>query len=114
MFTTPGVSQLVECTFLTAAVVSIVILCRRTIFSPLKRVPGPFWAGLSGLYRVNLVCRGDCAPRIAELHCLYGPVVRTGPNHVLFSEPDAIFDVYSGRTKFLKVRVMRENTESRS
>lgn len=78
------------------------IALRRTVLSPLKNVPGPFWAKLSGLYRVNLVWDGACGPKTETLHRRYGPLVRTGPKHVLFSDPEALHAVYDSRTKFVK------------
>ena len=68
-----------------------------------KGIPGPFWAHLTDFYRVSLVWSGDCASKIQHLHNIYGPVVRTGPNHVVVSDPAAMFMIYGQGVKFKKV-----------
>ena len=71
--------------------------------SRLKHIPGPILALFTGLYRVHLVWSGQCAKKIEKLHSAYGPIVRTGPNHVLLSDPAAMFAIYGAGTKFKKV-----------
>lgn len=51
-------------------------------FSPLSRIPGPFWAKLSGI-RLLLGALGVDAHRdIVSLHKKYGKAVRIGPNYL--------------------------------
>ena len=69
--------------------------------SRLREIPGPFLAKVTALYRVSMFWRGDGLARILTLHGKYGPVVRTGPRHVLVADPDALFVIYG--TTFPKV-----------
>ena len=71
--------------------------------SCLSHVPGPFLARFTGLYRVFLLWSGECPPKIHELHKRYGPIVRTGPNHVIVSDPSALFNIYGSGGRFRKV-----------
>ena len=72
--------------------------------SGLWHVPGPFLARFTGLYRVFLLWSGECPWKIHELHKRYGSVVRTGPNHVIVSDPSALFSIYGSGGRFRKVR----------
>ncbi|KAF7945537.1 hypothetical protein EAE96_010304 [Botrytis aclada] len=83
-----------------------IFLTWRSYQSPLRYVPGPVWA-YSPLYRVFLVWSGNCAVKIQRLHEVYGAVVRTGPNHVLVSDPTAIFQIYNAGSKFKKTDFYR-------
>ena len=70
----------------------------------LSHIPGPFLASVNELQRVLWVrtTRGHLIHQ--ELHGKYGELVRTGPNNVLFSNPEAISAVYPARSGFPKVR----------
>ncbi|KAF3935075.1 hypothetical protein ABW20_dc0109538 [Dactylellina cionopaga] len=68
----------------------------------LRRIPGPFLAGLSNLWRVYYVKRGDAQDTYVKLHAEYGNVVRIGPNCVSVSGLDAIQAVYNIQDKFPK------------
>ena len=71
----------------------------------LRSIPGPFWARLSGLYRVGMVRRGDAPRQYRDLHQRYGKIVRVGPNHVSVSDPAMIPIIYGISSKFMKVSV---------
>ena len=69
-----------------------------------RKVPGPYLASLSSLYRVYLLWSGDCTEKYESLHKNYGPVVRTGPHHVIVSDQAAICRIYdAGGWRFPKV-----------
>ena len=68
----------------------------------LHSVPGPFWASVSPLDRFLTVARGHQYETHLKYHEQYGPLVRIGPNHVSFSDADALSTVYSITTKFYK------------
>lgn len=94
---------------ITGISVSIVYF-HRTLFSAgpatkssLWHIPGPFLARFTGVYRVFLLWSGECHWKIHELHKQYGPVVRTGPNHVIVSDPSALFSIYGSGGRFRKV-----------
>ena len=69
----------------------------------LWQVPGPFIARLTPLYRVYLLWSGECIDKFDKLHKQFGPVVRTGPNHIITSDPDAVFTIYDAGWRFPKV-----------
>ncbi|EPS38643.1 hypothetical protein H072_7610 [Dactylellina haptotyla CBS 200.50] len=68
----------------------------------LRRIPGPFLAGLTNLWRVYYVKRGDAQDTYVRLHQKYGNVVRVGPNCVSVSGLDAIQAIYNVQDKFPK------------
>ena len=72
--------------------------------SSIRNIPGPFLAKVTSWYRFFLFWRGEGISLVLQLHQQYGPVVRTGPKHVLVAEPDALFMIYG--TTFPKVRRM--------
>ena len=78
--------------------------------SSLRDIPGPFLAKVTALYRVSMFWRGDGRAQVLMLHQKYGPVVRTGPRHVLVADPDALSVIYG--TTFPKVRAIGEGTLS--
>ena len=89
-----------------ALVLSIVIFLSYLILvryrSHLCQIPGPFFASLSHLPRLLSVAHGHAHLDAIKLHRKYGPVVRVGPNHVSFSDAEALSVVYSTSTKFEK------------
>ncbi|KAF3171428.1 hypothetical protein TWF225_010599 [Orbilia oligospora] len=68
----------------------------------LRRIPGPFLAGLTNLWRVYYVKKGDAQDTYIRLHKKYGNVVRVGPNCVSVSGLDAIQAIYNVQDKFPK------------
>ncbi|KAI9834154.1 MAG: hypothetical protein M1826_005265 [Phylliscum demangeonii] len=69
---------------------------------PLSKVPGPFWASLSRLWLVKHARSGEMHRTAIALHRRYGPLVRTGPNEVSVSDPQAVKMIYGLATKFPK------------
>lgn len=68
----------------------------------LSRVPGPWLAKVSSLWRPWFVRAGDCHEGYRRLHERYGPIVRTAPHIVDISDPSAIPIIYGISSKFLK------------
>jgi hypothetical protein len=73
------------------------------IFGDLSRIPGPVAGRLSSLYRIWILLDGRGPINYATLHEKYGPVVRTGPNHVSLSDSTLIPVVYDFKNLYLKV-----------
>ncbi|KPM44435.1 hypothetical protein AK830_g2086 [Neonectria ditissima] len=96
------------CTLLHTAVLlsSIVLLHLGTnkYFSRLRHVPGPFLAGCTRLWKLNVVRQGEMEKVQMKLHAQYGPVVRIAPNEVLIAEPSAIKTIYGHTSKFSKTK----------
>ena len=78
----------------------------------LRSIPGPFWARLTSLYRVSIVFKGKAVENYQNLHEKYGPVVRTGPNHVSISDPEVLPLVYSRASNFRKVSISASSVTS--
>ena len=69
----------------------------------LRHIPGPFSATFSNLQRVLWVKTRQAHLIHQNVHEQYGPVVRTGPNMVMFDDPDAIPIVHTMRRGLPKV-----------
>lgn len=87
-------------------VVSILYVYRNESSLGLQRVPGPFVARLTPLYRIHLLWSGRCIKKFEKLHKQFGSVVRTGPNHVITSDQDAVFTIYDAGWRFPKVMTL--------
>lgn len=73
----------------------------------LRRIPGPFLASLTDLWFVHEFWSGKGFGKITtDLHHKYGPVVRMGPNRVIFSNASAIPVIY--RTTDVMPKVSRD------
>ncbi|CAG8961580.1 hypothetical protein HYFRA_00006114 [Hymenoscyphus fraxineus] len=72
--------------------------------STTTNIPGPVAAKYTSLYRIWLLLGGNGPMNYAKLHERYGPVVRTGPNHVSLSDSSVISTVYDVKNRFLKSR----------
>ena len=70
--------------------------------TPLRHVPGPFWASVTQLWKVMLVKSGNPPQDMVKMHLRYGNPVRVGPNEVSVSDPDAVKRIYGVGTNFKK------------
>lgn len=75
-------------------------------FSPLSAIPGPWYAAVSNFWFVGHVVRLQQCKTIHELFKAYGPIVRVGPNKIVFRDAASAKRVYSGdqldKTAFYK------------
>jgi hypothetical protein len=73
------------------------ILCAiyQLCFSPLCDIPGPWYAAISDLWLTTHVVRLQQCRIIDTLFEKYGPVVRVGPNKVVFNDLSTTKTVYS-------------------
>lgn len=75
----------------------------RIAFKPgLRSIPGPLLARFTKLYRVFKIAPGDSPQFYLRLHEKYGPIVRTGPNTVSLSAPDAVPIIYGMNHSYRK------------
>jgi hypothetical protein len=74
----------------------------RALFSPLKDIPGPFWARYTSLWYFKRVHQGSFEQDNISLHQRYGPVVRVAPNQYSISDAAAIKTVYGTGSRFAK------------
>lgn len=89
---------------LSAALVVLYILyvLLAPLFSPLKRVPGPFFARFTNLFYWNRVRHGSFQHENVALHRKFGPLVRLGPKLVSIDDPGALKTIYGIGSKFPK------------
>ncbi|KAE8374016.1 cytochrome P450 [Aspergillus bertholletiae] len=72
------------------------------LISPLRKIPGPFFAGWTNLWRIYHVTQGQSQVVLHELHKKYGPVVRIAPNVIDLDLPGMISTIYSTKGDYLK------------
>ncbi|CZR58774.1 related to pisatin demethylase / cytochrome P450 monooxygenase [Phialocephala subalpina] len=70
---------------------------------PLHKIPGPFLAQFSGIWKNVRYFRSTWHRDILELHDKYGPVVRIGPNEVSFVDAKALGAIYGHGTTAKKI-----------
>jgi hypothetical protein len=80
--------------FAALAVYYILSLLYSIFFHPLRRVPGPFLARFSELWRNIRYFRGSWLDDVVSLHEKYGPVVRIAPNEISLVDGDALKQLY--------------------
>ncbi|KAK7453494.1 hypothetical protein VKT23_011771 [Stygiomarasmius scandens] len=82
-----------------SAVLVLVYIVLRAIynlfFSPLSAIPGPWYAAVSDAWLTTHVVRLEQCKVIHSLFEKYGPVVRVGPNKVVFNDLSTMRNVYS-------------------
>lgn len=83
-------------------VLQLVLRLSRALVSPLKDIPGPFWARFTTLWYFKRVHHGAFEQDNILLHQKYGPVVRVAPNQYSISETAAIKTVYGTGSRFAK------------
>lgn len=86
-------------------VLSLFVQLLRTRYKRyLSKIPGPYLASVSNLWKVCAVYQDDMPRKNVEAHEKYGPVVRIGPDHVSFASPEALKTIYTSRPSFAKVK----------
>jgi cytochrome P450 len=83
---------------------TVVTFVARRLFNQLHRFPGPKLAAITRFYTAyfDLIKYGSWVEQLENLHRKYGPVVRTGPNELHFSDPRAYAAIYNMTSKFHK------------
>lgn len=69
----------------------------RAFLSPLSAIPGPRLAALTVHYQTyyNVIKGGQFLFKIQDLHQLYGPIIRIGPNEIHINDPEFYDQIYS-------------------
>lgn len=78
--------------------------CLQFFTSPIRHVPGPFWARFTNLWRLLNVYTRHAEKTQRQLHDRYGSAVRLGPIMISISDPDMIDKIYSRKSLLRKVR----------
>lgn len=77
--------------FLTGVLVLILTTAVwRRFCSPLKHIPGPFWASITRLWHVKIITDGKQNERLKSEHEKYGNFVRLAPDEISVTHPDAV------------------------
>ncbi|KAI1176073.1 cytochrome P450 [Nemania sp. FL0916] len=74
----------------------------RRYATPLRSLPGPFFASCTRLWKIRSVISENTQWDHVDLHRKYGPVVRIGPNEVSFSSPQVARNLLSAGKRFYK------------
>ena len=74
-----------------AFTLTLLLLLRR---DPLRSVPGPLLARWTPLWMIHHSRKGDMHTKMIALHNTYGNLVRTGPNEVSVTDPEAVKAIY--------------------
>ncbi|KAI0835898.1 cytochrome P450 [Hypoxylon sp. FL0890] len=72
----------------------IAISIYRLLFHPLRKYPGPLAAKIFGAYGAYYALRTNLHRKTLQDHENYGPVVRHGPNKLVFNSVNALRDIY--------------------
>jgi hypothetical protein len=89
----------------------LVQIIYNTLFHPLRKVPGPRLASVTGLWRTARYFRGSWLDDVVGLHRTYGPVVHIAPNEISFVDEPALKELYGHGKASVKVSMSppREN-----
>ena len=71
-------------------------------FSPLKAIPGPWYAVYTKWWLVWRTVKGVRAKTIHDLHQQYGPWVRIAPNEISTCDSEAIVPIYGVNSTYVK------------
>lgn len=100
---TAALAALISCSYLIPALaVVLALFLLRSRYNGLHRIPGPWLAALSNLWRLNDVRKGQAHTTAIALHRRYGKLVRIGPNVVSVGDPAAIPLIYNIKRDFTK------------
>ncbi|KAL4988012.1 cytochrome P450 [Aspergillus falconensis] len=83
-------------------VLSIIKAIRLAYFSPLKQIPGPWYASLTGLRLSWSVFANNRIHYVHSLHQKYGPIVRIGPREIDVADPVAGREIHRMGSGFTK------------
>lgn len=82
----PRTSSILTCVFLLIATTA----AWRRFFSPLKHIPGPFWASITRLWYLKRILDGNQNEQLQKLHEKHGKFVRLAPSEISVTHPDAV------------------------
>ncbi|KAI9818759.1 MAG: hypothetical protein M1827_007579 [Pycnora praestabilis] len=101
-----GLLAHVEFSYWWGAIVAVLFVLYQAVypwvFSPLKNIPGPWYAVYTKWWLVYKTVKGVRALTIHELHEKYGPWVRVAPNEVSTSDGEAIIPIYGVNSNYVK------------
>ncbi|WPH03318.1 cytochrome P450 [Acrodontium crateriforme] len=93
-------SLVTEWSFALALYTSMLIY--RAFLHPLRNYPGPFMAKTSKFWHSFKAAKMHWYRDVWDLHVQYGEFVRTGPNEVSITDPQAVDLIHGPKTKCIK------------
>ncbi|KAI0838858.1 cytochrome P450 [Hypoxylon sp. FL0890] len=84
----------------------LILFGYRLLFHPLRKYPGPFVAKLSDVYAGYYAAGRRLHLKTYHDHLQYGPVIRHGPNRLLFNTATALKDIYQN-DRLVKASIYR-------
>ncbi|OCH89992.1 cytochrome P450 [Obba rivulosa] len=91
----PSFSSAILIAISLATVFLVASAVYNAFFSPLSAIPGPWYAAVSDFWITTHVVRLQQCRIVQTLFERYGPVVRVGPNKVIFCDATTMRSVYS-------------------
>ncbi|KAF6810739.1 cytochrome p450 [Colletotrichum plurivorum] len=88
--------------FIALAVGALLLAREFWLWLRLSHVPGPFRHTLTGFSMARTALKGSIHEHYMELHEKYGPLVRIGPNTVMFSDPETLKQIAAVRSAYTK------------
>ncbi|KAI1093471.1 cytochrome P450 [Rostrohypoxylon terebratum] len=73
----------------------IVVLSHEFFFNPLRHFPGPFIARFTNGYGAFYALKRTLHLKTRDDHLRYGPVIRQGPNKLVFNSSTALSQIYN-------------------
>ncbi|KAI1331637.1 cytochrome P450 [Xylariaceae sp. FL0255] len=83
-----------RCVVLLLTTSVAIVFGYRLLLHPLRKFPGPITAKLSDAYNGYYSFRKRLHLTTTKDHSMYGPVMRHGPNKLLFNSAKALHDIY--------------------
>ena len=93
----------------TALSLIVVYLVRTRYRNGLHKIPGPFLASFTSLWKWDVVRREKMPFVNTKLHEKHGPLVRIGPNHISASSAESIQIVHRSKSGFTKVLALHSS-----
>lgn len=91
--------------FLVPGTILLLVSFYRIFFHPLRRIPGPFAAKFTELWRTTKYAKGNWHQDILDLHRQYGPVVRVSPNEISIVDKIGLTEVFGHGKGTRKVQI---------
>jgi hypothetical protein len=80
---------------LAPIILLFLLYLQRSYLHQLSHIPGPATCRLTSLYLYIHSYIGDEASLITQLHAIYGPIVRIGPNEVVLADGAVLPEIYT-------------------
>ncbi|XPS74027.1 hypothetical protein M3J09_006155 [Ascochyta lentis] len=94
--------QTLSYTIVSLLILGCSICVRRIYFHAFSHVPGPLLAKITNAYSAYHAARQNTHVVIHRLHEQYGPVVRYGPDRILFNTRESMEEIYGRKNNLFK------------